>query len=107
MIKSLLVALTVAALPVAASAAPARTSAETVSVGVAYADLALDKKAGADTLKRRVATAVNSVCERPSSMRDLKAMSAWQECREVAQSKAMEQLAPMKAFKEVALVGRY
>jgi len=104
--KSLLIVLAAAAtaLPGVASAA---LQAESVSVGVAYADLALDKPAGAETLGRRVEAAVQSVCARPVTMRNLKAMRAWQSCREAALSAAQEQIEPVVPYGQVKVADRF
>jgi UrcA family protein len=90
--KSLLavVAAAAAALPGVASAAP---QIEERSISVAYADLAVEKRAGTETLNRRVEAAVQSVCVRPVTMRDLKGMRNWQACRDTALSEAREQIA--------------
>ena len=105
--KSLLIVLAAAALPSLASAAPAKVEVSTVAVDVAYSDLALDKRAGAETLTRRVEAAVNSVCDRPVTMRDLKAMLAWENCRTAARSQAQAQLAPVVAYTKAANVDRF
>ena len=102
--KSLLVVLAAATLPVAANAA---VETETVTVGVTYADLALDKPAGTETLSRRVKAAIDAVCTRPNQIRSLKAMREWQECRDSAESQAREQLTPVVSFTEVALAQRH
>jgi UrcA family protein len=107
MYKSLLVVLAAAALPAAATAAAPLAETETVTTSVDYADLALNKRAGAETLDRRVEAAIQSVCARPGMMRDLKAMRAWQECRDTARSQAEEQITPVLAYGEVKVADRF
>jgi len=104
--KSLLIVLAAAtaALPGVASAAP---QAEALSIGVAYSDLALDKPAGAETLGRRVEAAVQSVCVRPTTMRDLKGMQNWQACRDAALSQAREQITPVLAYGQATVADRF
>jgi UrcA family protein len=105
--KSLLIVLAAAAFPVAASAGTPQLETEAVSVGVGYEDLALDKRAGAETLARRVQAAIDSVCARPNDMRSLKVSRDWQRCREAAQTQAKEQITPVLAVGEVAVASRY
>lgn len=82
------------------SAAPA--AAETVSVEIFYADLDLSSPAGIATLKQRIEAAADRVCDRPS-MRDLKAMAAWQECTAAARADAASQLSALVPSKSPAL----
>jgi len=65
----------------------APAAAEEFTVQVPYSDLKLDTASGAQTLAQRVTAA----CERPD-IRDLKAVTAWQQCKDVALNSAMEQL---------------
>jgi UrcA family protein len=67
--------------------AVAPAAAETVPVQVTYGDLDLTAAAGAKILAQRV----DAACERPD-IRNLQAVSAWQECRSTARTSAMEQL---------------
>jgi len=105
--KSLLVVLAAAALPGVATAAAPRPSIETVTANIDYADLALNKRAGAQTLDRRVEAAIESVCARPGTMRNLKAMRGWQECRDAARTQAQEQITPVLAYGEVKGADRF
>jgi len=105
--KSLLVVLAAAALPATAFAAAPEAGAEVVSVDISYSDLALDRRAGAETLGRRVEAAIDAVCARPSAMRNLKAMRDWQDCRDTARSQAQEQVTPVLAYGTVTIGDRY
>ena len=65
----------------------APAAAEEFSAQVPYSDLDLASPVGAKTLAQRV----DAACERPD-IRDLKAVSAWQQCKDAARTSAMEQL---------------
>jgi UrcA family protein len=81
--------------------AVAPAAAQEVAVQVPYSDLDLASPAGAKVLAQRV----ESVCERPD-LRDLKAVSAWQQCRDSARNSAMEQLnSKGVAFDSTAFIG--
>lgn len=67
--------------------AVAPAAAEEFTVEVPYSDLDLSSPTGARTLAQRV----DAACERPD-IRDLKAVSAWQACKDSARNSAMEQL---------------
>ena len=67
--------------------AVAPAAADDFSVQVRYGDLDLASAAGAKVLVQRV----DAVCQRPD-IRDLKSVSAWQQCKDAARSTAMEQL---------------
>jgi UrcA family protein len=56
-------------------------------VTVAYGDLDLASPTGAKILAQRV----DAACERPD-IRELKSVSAWQQCKGTARTTAMEQL---------------
>ena len=62
-------------------------AAQEIAVQVPYSDLDLASPAGAKVLAQRV----DSACERPD-IRDLKAVSAWQQCKGSVRTSAMEQL---------------
>lgn len=62
-------------------------AAEEVRVQVPYADLDIASPAGAEVLAQRI----KSACERPD-IRNLQAMTAWQQCKDSALTSAMEQL---------------
>jgi UrcA family protein len=67
--------------------AVAPAAAQELAVQVPYSDLDLVSPAGAKVLAQRV----ESACERPD-IRDLKAVSAWQQCKDSVRTSAMEQL---------------
>ena len=67
--------------------AVAPAAAQEIAVQVPYSDLDLASPAGAKVLAQRV----DSACERPD-IRDLKAVSAWQQCKGSVRTSAMEQL---------------
>jgi len=67
--------------------AVAPAAAEEFTAQVAYGDLDLASPAGAKVLAQRVEAA----CARPD-IRDLSAVSAWQQCKDSARNSAMEQL---------------
>lgn len=75
-------------------------AARNVTIAVPYSDLDLASPAGAKVLAQRVEAA----CERPD-IRDLGAVSAWQECKDAARTSAMEQLNGMGvAFDSAAFI---
>jgi UrcA family protein len=67
--------------------AVAPAAAEEFTVQVPYSDLDLASPTGAKALAQRV----DAACERPD-IRNLKAMSAWEACKDTARNSAMEQL---------------
>jgi len=67
-------------------------AAEEVRVTVSYGDLDIASAAGAEELNSRLLGGIKAACERPD-LRDLKAISAWTECKDAAMSSALEQLA--------------
>ena len=67
------------------AAAPA--AAEDFSTQVSYSDLDLASPAGSKVLAQRV----EAVCARPD-IRDLGAVSTWQQCKSAVRDSAMEQL---------------
>ena len=67
--------------------ATAPAAAEDFSTQVSYSDLDLASPAGAKVLAQRVEAA----CVRPD-IRDLGAVSSWQQCKDSARNGAMEQL---------------
>jgi UrcA family protein len=81
-------------------------SAEEVSVVVPYADLDLTRDAGSATLEARIEAAVDKVCARPA-LRDLKAMAAWETCKETARLGAMEQLSVLETYESLALTSAF
>jgi UrcA family protein len=68
-------------------------AAEDVTVYVNHSDLNLTSAEGVKTLEARIAAAVKSVCARPETILDLKAMSAWESCKADASAKALAQIA--------------
>ena len=81
-------------------------SAEDVSVNVPYADLDLTGPAGSAKLEARIDAAVDQVCAKPH-MRDLKAMTAWERCKETAKIGAMEQLSVLEPYESLALASLF
>ena len=71
--------------------AVAPAAAQEVRTVVSYGDLDIASAAGAEALNARVLGGIKSVCERPD-MRDLKAITAWEACKDAAMSSALEQL---------------
>ena len=67
--------------------AVAPAAAEEFAVQIPYGHLDLASPTGAKVLAQRV----DAACERPD-IRDLKAVSDWQACRESVRNSAMEQL---------------
>lgn len=85
-IVTVLAALTVSGL----TAVPA-AAADEVTVSVGYADLDLTAPAGSAALDQRIDAAVRKVCAKPD-MLNLKAMTAWEECKASARLGALDQL---------------
>ena len=92
-----LAALTVSGL----TAAPAAAADET-TVTVPYADLNLASPAGAAALEARIDAAVEEVCVRPD-IRNIKAMTAWEECKASAKLDALDQLSIASPYEDVEL----
>ena len=84
------------------SAAPAAAEDE-VSVSVDFADLDLTSSAGSAALDRRIDAAVKEVCAKPD-IRNLKAMTAWEECKASARIGALDQLSIASPYEGVELV---
>ena len=93
-----------AALAVMVATPAAAVEPEAVMVEVPYADLDLSAPAGAATLDARIDAAVEEVCARPD-IRNLKAMTAWEACKESARLGAMEQLSVLAPYEAMALAG--
>ena len=72
--------------------AVAPAAAEELQTTVRYDDLDIASAQGSETLQARIQAGIKSVCERPD-IRDLKAVAAWNACRDTAMSSALEQLA--------------
>lgn len=85
---SIAAAISVALLSIAA--APA--AAQDAQVAIHYGDLDLATPAGTEVLGERIEAGVNAVCDRPD-IRNLKAMAAWEQCRDAALTSAADQLA--------------
>jgi UrcA family protein len=78
----------------------APAAAEEFTTQVTYGDLDLASPAGAKVLAQRV----DAACARPD-IRDLTAVSAWQECKASVRDSAMEQLnSKGVAFDSVAFI---
>ena len=82
--------------------AVAPAAAQGVQATVYYGDLDISSAAGAEVLNARLLGTVRSVCERPD-IRDLKAVVAWEACKDAAMSSALEQLAGKGAATVAAL----
>ena len=88
-------------------AAPAAAAAEDeVSVSVDFAGLDLTTSAGNAMLNRRVDAAIKDVCAKPD-IRNLKAMTAWEECKASARIGALDQLSIFSPFESVELVSAF
>ncbi|SRR5690606_9842578 len=74
----------------------APVAAQEIQVAIPYGDLNLATASGVETLNGRIEAGIKSACERPD-MRDLKSMAAWEQCKDVAESSAAEQLARITA----------
>jgi UrcA family protein len=72
--------------------AVAPAAAEEARATIYYGDLDIASPAGAEALNARLLGSIKSVCERPS-IRDLKAVAAWEACKDAAMSSALDQLA--------------
>ena len=82
-----------AAISVALSSiAAAPAAAQDAQVAIHYGDLDLATPAGTEVLGERIEAGVNAVCDRPD-IRNLKAMAAWEQCRDAALTSAADQLA--------------
>lgn len=76
--------------------AVAPVAAEEVRATVHYGDLDISSPAGAEALNARLLGSIKSVCARPD-IRDLKAVAAWEACKDAAMSSALEQLSAQGA----------
>jgi UrcA family protein len=88
----------------ASVAAPA--AAEEVSVVVSYADLDLTAPEGAAALDRRIEAAAEKVCVKPD-LREIKAMTAWEECKAATVADAKDQLSTTEPFESLALASLF
>ena len=70
----------------------APAAAQEVRATVGFADLDVRSAAGAEALNARLLGTINTVCERPD-LRNLKAVTVWEACKDAAMSGALEQLA--------------
>jgi UrcA family protein len=98
--------LTLAAVTLAGLAAAPAAAAEEAEVTVPYADLNLATPAGTAALEARIDAAVREVCTKPY-LRDLKAMTAWEECKAAAKVGAMEQLSVLEPFASIELASAF
>ena len=89
-----------------ATPAAAAEDSETTSVTVTYADLDLSSDHGAATLEQRLDGAVKQVCVRPD-MRNLKSMTAWEECKASAKLGALDQLSALEPYQTLAFAGQF
>ena len=85
-----------------AAPAAATVAEEEVSVSVDFADLDLTTPAGATALDRRIDAAVEEVCAKPD-IRNLKAMTAWEECKADARIGALDQLSIFSPYEGIEL----
>ncbi len=90
----------------AAFAVPAAAETATASVAVSYADLDLSVPADAAKLDQRIEAAAEDICAKPD-IRDLKAMSAWQACKDGAVAGAQEQLSLLAPFDSIELASAF
>jgi len=72
--------------------AVAPAAAEEIRATVHFGDLDVASATGAEALNARLLGTIKTVCERPD-IRDLKAVTAWEACKDSAMSSALEQLA--------------
>ena len=86
-------------------AAPAAAEGE-IGVSVDFANLDLTTYAGNDALNRRVDAAIKELCAKPD-IRDLKAMTAWEECKASARIGALDQLSIFSPFEGVEFVSAF
>ena len=101
--KSIVTVLAALALSGLGAAPAAATAAEEeVSVSVEFADLDLTTPAGATALDRRIDAAVEEVCAKPD-IRNLKAMTAWEECKADARIGALDQLSIFSPYEGIEL----
>ena len=101
-IVTVLAALTLSGL----TTVPAFAAGEQVTVSVGYADLDLTAPAGSAALEQRIAAAVKEVCAKPD-MRNLKAMTAWEECKASARLGALDQLSLVTPYEDVELASLF
>jgi UrcA family protein len=95
-----------AALAVSVAGAVPAAAADEVTVSVVFDDLDLAAPAGSAALDRRIDAAVKEVCAKPD-IRNLKAMTAWEECKATARLGALDQLSIIPPYEGVDLVGMF
>jgi len=100
------IAAALAVLALSAVAAPAAAADEQVTVTVGVADLNLAAPAGSAALDSRIDAAVKEVCARPD-IRNLKAMTAWEECKATARLGALDQLSIASPYEGVTLTSLF
>ena len=83
--------------------AAAAAAEDEVSVSVDFDDLDLTASAGSAVLDRRIDAAIKEVCAKPD-IRNLKAMTAWEECKASARIGALDQLSIFSPYEGVELV---
>jgi UrcA family protein len=104
--KSIAICLAALAASAAFSAPAAAAEAAPASVAVSYADLDLTVPADAARLDQRIEAAAEDLCAKPD-IRDLKAMSAWQACKDGAVAGAQEQLSLLAPFDGIELASAF
>jgi UrcA family protein len=81
---------------------PAAAADEVITVAVDFADLDLTAPAGSAALEQRIDAAVKEVCAKPD-IRNLKATTAWEECKATARLGALDQLSIYSLYEGVEL----
>ena len=76
--------------------AVAPAAAQEVQATVHIGDIDVASASGAEVLNARLLGTIKTVCERPD-IRDLKAVTAWEACKDAAMSSALEQFAVKSA----------
>lgn len=93
--NKLALAAALSTLSLALIAGPA-SAADTISVVVPYADLDLTTDAGQAKLDARIDAAIDQICAKPETSKELKAMADWSACRKGAATTAAEQLSAVE-----------
>lgn len=104
--KSIVTCLAALAVSAAFAAPAAAAEAVTASIAVPYGDLDLTVPADAAKLDQRIEAAAEDICAKPD-IRDLKAMSAWQACKDGAVAGAQEQLSLLAPFDSIELASAF
>lgn len=105
-IVTVLAALSISGIMAVPASAEEMGPVETVSVTVQYGDLNLQAPADSAKLDKRIEAAAGDVCRKPD-IRDVKAMSAWEECKAEAKAGALEQLSILDTYENLALASLF